>query len=230
MTFFQVAAGLLAIAAGQAFAQPVRSITYQTTLENGSELALALVDTDFDGADYDGTLVFVGTLTHINDDPIDVTFTTNLPFLRAGTEVNFVTESNDTASLGVSATQNSVVVSSTDALPSGIGVTSVDITDGQTSDMTIEGDFADLEWAASSHHSVSSLELALAQSLAAIWWPLIPWNPNDFLVTRKQCEESAVNICGAGCVESVDYTVTYNDDGTVITSTSCSYTCKDPCP
>lgn len=215
-------------------AQASRTITFQTAMDDGSELVVSLVDDDFDSPAFDGSLTFVGTLLPVAGSPAAVTIETTIGILHAGTAGEVVTVSTPSAAIGYIPTQRWLAVSESGVVVAGTGTaistSTLLYSDGSTGELTIEGDFGDLETQAAGVHASGSLALALSQTLTMMarrGGGL--QGGTEQVPTLANCTTAARNVCGENCVESVTYSVTTDSEGNV-TGSSCSFECKDPCP
>lgn len=224
--FARVAVAACAACAGTAFAE--RSIEFRATLLDGSELMLALEDDSFGDADYDGGLTFTGFILADTGSPTEITIRTTIGALTAGTSGDIVTVSDGVSALAYAPAINWVSMSQKTLDASGSSTTTFVYTDASMSELNVEGDFADLELAASGSHNAGSLALALGQTLTMTARGGGFQVGNAGIPTLANCTTAAQQVCGDDCVASVDYSVTVDEDGNV-TGSSCAFECESPC-
>jgi len=202
-------------------AQAQRSMVFETEYLDGTELVLSLDDQDFGASSYDGSLVFSGTMTSADGAWYEITIATNTGFLTNGTQVSNTTISSPSDAIGFSHDSEWIAVTQSQSTATGsISETQV-VSENVEAWLTVDGDYADLE--------TGSLELALAQSLVSLVTSSAGGPTTGGVMNLSSCTIAAEDTCGEDCVKSVTFTITYNEDGDVA-STSCSFECKDPCP
>lgn len=215
-------------AALSANAQAPRSMTFETTLPDGSTLVLELEDQDFSSPEYDGSMVFTGQSTSTSGSTTQVTFRTDTGFLATATALCAVTLGSTSTALAFTQDTQVVALSETTTEVNNAATTTQLLTGGSTGSLASTGSYADLESAAANLHTAGSVQLAIAQSLTFAVNGLLTCANSDH-VNFRECQNAAANICGSGCVASVEYEFTTDGNGN-ITSSSCDFTCKNPCP
>lgn len=213
--------------AGAAMAGPPRSMVFQSELPDGSTIILELDDEDYAAPEYDGGLEFVGTVTPPMGDPYDFSLRTDIGLLSTATRVCAVTFSTASGALAIGNTSTWVALTETTQTTTGSNSVTDIVTNGVEAELAMTGDFSDLATVASGLYSTGTLDLALAQSLVFVL--SAPGSCTTPHVNLATCINSAKDACGYNGVASVDFEIETDADGNVI-STSCSFTCKDPCP
>ncbi|MEL7484747.1 MAG: hypothetical protein AAFN41_10375 [Planctomycetota bacterium] len=201
---------------------------FRATLYDGSELILALEDDNFAAADFDGRLTFTGFILADTGSPTEITIRTTIGALTAGTSGDIVTVSDGVSALAYAPAINWVSMSQKTLDASGSSTTTFVYTDASTGELSIEGDYGDLELATAGAHSAGTLALAMGQTMTMMARGGGLQGGNQNVPTLANCTTAAQNVCGNDCVASVDYSVTVDEDGNV-TGSNCAFECESPC-